>query len=97
MHVILRNAHPSFFGELKKKLLAEGEMLKKQNASYVFFPIELSVNAHKLEVTLLGDRVFYVAGQQISSEREMYKLTFVFNGSKLLLNGISALEKNSNG
>jgi conjugal transfer pilus assembly protein TraE len=92
-HILLRHAHPAFEGELKSKLISEEEMLKKQNASYVFYPVEIHVDPNKMEVNLSGDRVFYVAGKQISTAREGYTLSFIFNGSRLLLTGVRAGEK----
>ncbi|MCH9626264.1 MAG: hypothetical protein S4CHLAM123_14600 [Chlamydiales bacterium] len=91
--LLLRHTDPFFVGTLKNKLLEEEEMLKTQNASYTFFPVSVQVNATSNEVLLEGDRVFYVSGKQVSSEREGYILSFNFSGSRLLLAGISSSEK----
>ncbi len=87
--VLLRHADPTFAGALKNKLMEEEETLRKQNSSYVFYPIEVKVDPYKKEVILIGDRLLFVAGKQISQERESYLLSFSYLGSRLLLNGIS--------
>jgi conjugal transfer pilus assembly protein TraE len=89
-NMILRHTDPAFVGGLKQKLLQEEEMLQKQNASYIFFPVSLQVNPEKREVMLEGDRLFFVNGKQVSSEREGYILSFNFSGSRLLLSGITS-------
>jgi|SaaInlStandDraft_3_1057020.scaffolds.fasta_scaffold31389_3 conjugal transfer pilus assembly protein TraE len=88
--VLLRHASPLFFGDLRAKLIEEEEKLKKQNASYVFFPVTVDVNVVESKVTLVGDRTFYVAGKKFSSSRETYELSFVNVGSQLMLDGISS-------
>ena len=91
--VLLRHVAPEFSGALRKKLLEEEELLKQQNASYTFYPISVQANPKTKEVHIEGERVFYVSGKQISSEREVYVLSFTFTGGKLFLTGVSSKEK----
>lgn len=89
-NLLLRHTDPAFVGFLKSKLRDEEELLQKQNASYIFFPISIQTNVEKRQVLIEGDRVFYVGGKQISSEREGYILSFNFSGSRLMLSGITS-------
>ena len=91
-NILLRHTDPSFSGTLRNKLVEEEETLKKQNASYTFFPVMVRVNPEKNEVLIEGDRVFFVSGKQVSSEREGYVLSFNYSGSRLLLTGISSTD-----
>jgi conjugal transfer pilus assembly protein TraE len=91
--ILLRHADPSYVGMLKQRLMNEEETLQKQNASYVFYPIEVRANPEQLSLLLVGDRQLFVGGKQISSEREGYKLHFSYLGSRLLLKEISAEKK----
>jgi conjugal transfer pilus assembly protein TraE len=91
-NLLLRHTDPAFVGTLKQKLMEEEEMLQKQNASYIFFPVSIQVNPEKKEVLIEGDRVCFVGGKQISSDREGYILSFNFSGSRLLLSGIISSE-----
>ncbi len=91
--ILLRHADPAFADALKHKLLEEEELLQKQSASYTFYPVSVHVNAEKNQVLLEGDRIFYVSGNQVSSAREGYILSFNYSGSRLLLSGVSAKEK----
>lgn len=88
-NVILRHTDAKFTSELRQKLIREEEMLKKQNASYVFYPVEISVNSETMESLISGDRVYFVNEKQISSERESYLLKFVYTGTGLFLNSIT--------
>ena len=92
--IILRHTDPSYAGIMRQKLLDEEEMLKKQNASYAFFPAEVRVDQGKMEVYLTGDRVAFAGGKQISLQKECYILSFVYSGSRLLLKGVS-FERNN--
>jgi conjugal transfer pilus assembly protein TraE len=91
-NILLRHTDPSFSGLLRNKLVEEEEVLKKQNASYTFYPVSITANSERHEVLIEGDRVFYVSGKQVSSEREAYLLSFKFSGSRLLLTGIRSSE-----
>lgn len=91
--ILLRHADPAFVDVLKQKLLEEEELLQKQSASYTFFPVSVHVNPETNQVLLEGDRIFYVSGNQVSSEREGYILSFNYSGSRLLLSGVTAKEK----
>lgn len=90
---LLRNTAPDFVGPLKNKLIDEEESLQKQNAAYVFYPIEVKVYPQRKEVLLTGDRIFFVSGQKVSQEHEHYLLSFTYTGGRLLLNGVSTPEK----
>jgi conjugal transfer pilus assembly protein TraE len=89
---LLRHTAPDFYGNLNKKLMEEEAALTKQSASYTFYPVDIKVNPHTLEVVLSGDRIFYVGGKPISTDRESYSLGFSYNGSRLLLKEVKALE-----
>lgn len=87
--ILLRHVDPMYFGILNKKLIEEEQMLTKQNASYVFYPVDVYADIKALKLLITGDRVFYVSGKAVSTERESYALSFSNAGSRLLLKEIS--------
>lgn len=87
--VLCRHTDPNYLALLKQKLVEEEDILKKQNASYVFFLNNVFVYQDQLKVTLLGDRQFFIAGQKTSCENCAYTLHFSYLGARLLLVGIS--------
>ncbi len=93
--VLCRHTEPHYLAALKQKLVEEEETLKQQNASYVFYLNNIFVNPELLTATLLGERQFFVAGQQTSSENSAYTLHFTYQGARLLLNGISQEKETS--
>lgn len=91
--ILLRHVDPAYAGALKQRLIEEEEILTKQNASYVFYPVDIKVNPSEMSLTLIGDRQLFVNGKQISSAREDYTLQFSYLGSRLLLKGITSESK----
>lgn len=87
--ILLRHTYVSFAPELRQKLIREEEMLKKQNSSYVFYPVSISVDCESLTSLISGDRVCFVNEKQISTVRESYLLSFVYTGSGFFLDGIT--------
>jgi len=90
--VLLRHVDPGFVGTLRKRLIEEEEILKKQNAAYVFYPIDIKTCLADMSLTLSGERLLFVAGSQVSSKKEEYTLCFSYEGARLLLKSISAGE-----
>lgn len=88
--ILLRHTAPSYAGPLRQKLIEEEEFLKKQNASYVFFPSQVRVDPTQMEVHLTGDRAAYSGGVQVSLNKEHYILSFSYVSGRLLLTGISS-------
>ena len=91
--IILRHTDPAFYGLMKQRLFEEEEMLKKQNSAYTFYPIDIKVDLKKMEVKLTGDRLAFAGAKTVSSKRETYALQFVYDGSRLFLKGIEAMER----
>lgn len=91
--LILRHTDPTFYGIMRKRLIEEEEMLVKQNVSYAFFPVEVKVDTEKMSVLLVGDRLSFVGGNQVLSQREQYSFGFSYSGARLLLNSVTE-EKN---
>lgn len=93
--VLLRHADPEYLPVLRKKLLDEEELLKKQSTSYVFYPRSVETNRERGEVRIEGDRLLFVSDKRVSSQPESYLLRFRYTGSRLLLTEVSAVgEKN---
>lgn len=90
--VVLRHVDPSFYGEINKKLSEEEKKLTKQQASYVFYPTDIRVDTQNFQVKLTGDRTFYIGGKSMSTSREIYKLSFLYAGGRMLLKEISSEE-----
>ncbi|CAF24147.1 type IV conjugative transfer system protein TraE [Candidatus Protochlamydia amoebophila] len=88
-NILCRHTEPQYLALLKQRLMEEEETLKKQNASYVFYLNNVHVNPKELTVTLLGDRQFFLAGQQTTLESCGYTLHFNYSGARLLLKGIT--------
>jgi conjugal transfer pilus assembly protein TraE len=87
--IILRHTDPRFSTYLQKKLVDEEQTLEKEHASYVFYPTGIYTEIRSKEVTLTGERTTYVSGKAVSTAKEGYTLSFAFQGSRLLLTGIT--------
>lgn len=89
---LLRHTAPQLASDLHRKLTEEEAMLTKQNAAYVFYPVNIQVNQNELSVILTGDKTVYVAGKAVSTDRENYTFSFSYDGARLLLKEIKSME-----
>lgn len=83
--ILLRHTEPAYAGILKQRLVEEEEILKKQSTSYVFYPTETNVSLDDMSLKLVGERLIFVGGKQVSSSIEGYKLRFSYDGSRMIL------------
>lgn len=88
---VMKHTSPEYAGVLNKKLLEEEQMLFTQNASYVFFPVDIIVDYENLQVNLIGERTTYVSGKAVSTVKEGYRIGFNSKGARLLLNRVSSI------
>ena len=87
---LLRHTDQIFTETLKQRLIEEEEVLTKQNASYVFYPVDIKVNLSEMSLILRGDRLLFVAGKQVSNVSQEYIFHFSCLGARLLLKGITS-------
>jgi conjugal transfer pilus assembly protein TraE len=92
--IIMRHTSPNYSTQLHKKLVEEEQKLEKERASYAFYPTGIYTDISSLEVVLTGNRVIYVSGKAVSDAFESYRLSFIFQGSRLLLSGVTETEVN---
>lgn len=90
--ILMRHTDPSFSTHLQKKLVEEEQKLDKERASYVFYPTGIYTDIGSKEVILTGDRMTFVSGKAVSTAVESYLLSFIFQGSRLLLSGVTETE-----
>lgn len=90
--ILMRHTAPSYATLLNRKLIEEEQKLDKERASYTFYPTGIYTDVKALEIVLTGDRTTYVAGKAVSTAAESYLLTFIFQGSRLLLSGVTEKE-----
>lgn len=83
--VVLRYTAPEYHNALKKRLIEEERRAGDGQISTGFKPIQIKVNAERLEAELTGDLLSYVAGKMVSSVRESYLLRFQYTQGRLLV------------
>ena len=83
--IVLGYVSPEFHNVLKKRLEKEEEFLRKEQVSTSFKPTNMTVDAEKLEVELIGEMNHYVASARIKHEVETYILQFAYEGQRLHL------------
>jgi conjugal transfer pilus assembly protein TraE len=83
--LLFKYVDPELLGVFIRDLMDEVETLKKDNAGYVFYPIETKVNLGNHSVLIKGERHTYVGTQRIDVSKESYRLMFVQRGHLLYL------------
>lgn len=86
--MLLQMTTPSLYGSLKAKLVKEIAILNEQGASYVFIPKKTMADESTMSVEMTGERLTYIGGKLLSTEKERYVFCFKYNGLNLQLNDI---------
>lgn len=83
--VLFKYVAPELVGAFQRDFAEEVTALQKENASYVFYPSEVSVNLGAHSVLLKGERHTYIGAARVEVAKEAYRLTFVPRGHLLYL------------
>ncbi len=83
--VLLQYAAPASFGELRTALLGAAERLKRDGASTVFSPQDLSVDERALRVGVRGQLTTFISDRRVSEVSKGYAIEFQYSGGRIFL------------
>ncbi|MBI2293794.1 MAG: type IV conjugative transfer system protein TraE [Betaproteobacteria bacterium] len=83
--VLLQYAAPASFGELRTALLTAGERLKRDGASTVFSPQDLSVDERALRVGVRGQLTTFISDRRVSEVSKGYAIELQYSGGRVFL------------
>jgi conjugal transfer pilus assembly protein TraE len=83
--VLLQYAAPASFGELRIVLLAAAERLKRDGASTVFSPQDLSVDERGLRVGVRGQLATFISDRRVSEVSKGYAIELQYSGGRVFL------------
>jgi conjugal transfer pilus assembly protein TraE len=84
----LRYVHPSVHGEMRARLLSEGQQLRNDGASTWFSPGLVRTDVAAKQVAVTGDFHVTVAQKEIVREQKTYLLDFTMSGNRMFLVGM---------
>ena len=83
--VLLQYAAPASFGELRTELLASAERLKRDGASTVFSPQDLTVDERTLRVGVRGQLTTFISDRRVSEVSKGYAIELQYSGGRVFL------------
>ncbi|MBI2224440.1 MAG: type IV conjugative transfer system protein TraE [Betaproteobacteria bacterium] len=83
--VLLQYAAPASFGELRTALLTAAERLKRDGASTVFSPQDLSVDERALRVGVRGQLTTFISDRRVSEVSKGYAIELQYSGGRVFL------------
>jgi len=83
--VLLQYAAPASFGELRAALLATAERLKRDGASTVFSPQDLTVDERALRVGVRGQLTTFISDRRVSEVSKGYAIELQYSGGRVFL------------
>ena len=90
---LLKNTDPSFYGELKEYLEKQEQEIKKNDLSFVFYPVLIQIDAKRFTSYIEGDLVSFVGSEKTSIKRMKYILRYNYSSGRLLLRSIKELKE----
>ena len=83
--VLLQYAAPASFGELRAALLATAARLKRDGASTVFSPQDLTVDERALRVGVRGQLTTFISDRRVSEVSKGYAIELQYSGGRVFL------------
>lgn len=83
--VLLRYVSPEYYEALKIQLIHEAQQMTQDHISSAFYPVDIKVNAKRLEVLVIGDLIATIGSNQMPAKRVTYKIIYKHNNHRLLV------------
>jgi len=83
--VLLNYIHPNYHGKMQAKFLADGEQLRKDNASTWFSPRTIQTDAKEKRVAITGEFVVTIGEKQVVKQNKTYVSEFEMSGGRMFL------------
>lgn len=93
---LLRYVDSAYYNQLKSQLIQEADQLVAQHISLTFYPVNIKVNAPKLQVIIEGDLKTNVGDAFLPTKRVKYLIYYAFTGGRLLVKSFAMLEEVTN-
>lgn len=90
---LLRYTDPTYYGELKNELVEEADHLEKTHTSLIFYPVDISVDAHVLTAQISGDFSATVGNVPLPVQRLTYFLRYRYSQGRLWLQSFQEVTK----
>lgn len=83
--VLLQYAAPGGHGELRTALLTAAERLKRDSATTVFSPRDLTVDEASMKVAVRGQLTTFVSDRRVSEAMKAYVIEFQYTAGRIFL------------
>jgi len=83
--VLLQYAAPGAYGELRTALLTAAERLKRDSATTVFSPRDLTVDEAGMKVAVRGQLTTFISDRRVSEAVKAYLVEFQYTGGRIYL------------
>lgn len=86
---VLEHVDPAAYGALEETLIVEGDRMKKDHSSTVFYADEAHVNLSTLTVDVEGVQKLLVGSTVTRTQRKTWRLTFRYDAGRLFLTSLT--------
>lgn len=93
--LLLKYTDPKQYASLKIELNDEAARLNKGRVTTAFHPVDIKVDAQKLQARVTGDIQSTVGGVLLPMQRVTYQIQFTYNQGRLLVNTFQEVKKNA--
>jgi conjugal transfer pilus assembly protein TraE len=89
--MLLRYTDPSYYGQLKTQLVAEGDRITKESLSTAFYPVDVRIDTKQLQAIVTGDVKTTVGKEPLPDRRVRYLLQYRYNSGRLFVSSFKEI------
>lgn len=89
---ILKHTDPSVYAEIESAFILEGDRMKKEHSSTIFYPSTAVVNEKALTVKVTGEQKLLVGNTVTSKRQKTWSMRFRYDAGRLFLLSITDRE-----
>ena len=86
---VLEHVDPAAYGVLEETLIVEGDRMKKDHSSTVFYADKARVNLNTLTVEVDGVQKLLVGSTVTRTQRKTWRMTFRYDAGRLFLTSLT--------
>jgi conjugal transfer pilus assembly protein TraE len=83
--MLLRYVSPEYYAALKIELINDAGRMAREHVASVFYPVDIKVDAKRLETLVTGDLIAIIGTNQLPAKRITYKVSYSYNNYRLLV------------
>lgn len=90
--MLLRYTDPTYYNQLKAKLVSESDQVTRQHITFSFFPVDFKVDSTHFQTIISGDLKSQIGQSMLHDKRVSYLIKYRYQQGRLLVKSFEEIK-----